>query len=167
MKIKAFTLVEVMIVIALLGILAAVILPTMYGHTISARESAVKDCLMTMRTQIQLYKMEHNGIPPGYVNGIGVSSLMLEPQLTGTTAVTGQASTNKVPTALFPYGPYIKRLPENPFNHRKDISYVNVATAFADAVDGTTCGWLYKRETAEFVINLTGKDSKGAYFYDY
>jgi general secretion pathway protein G len=167
MKKEAFSLVEVMIVIALLGILAAVILPTMYGHTVSARESAVKDCLMTVRTQIQLYKMEHNGVPPGYVDGNPNSVLLLELQLTATTTSTGSPSPSKVPTAPYLYGPYIQKLPENSFNQRTDIAYVNVATAFSDAVDGTTCGWLYKRETGEFVINWTGKDSKGVYFYDY
>lgn len=167
MKIKAFTLVEVMIVVALLGILAAVIVPTMQGHTVSARESAVKDCLMTMRTQIEIYKMEHNGVPPGYVNGNPTTVLTLEKQFVGTTMLTGLASANNVPSALFPYGPYVKNLPENPFNHRTEISYVGAATPFSDAVDGTTCGWLYKRETAEFVVNCTGTDSAGVNFYDY
>ena len=167
MKIKAFTLVEVMIVVALLGILAAVILPTMHGHTVSARESAVKECLMTMRTQIELYKMHHKGVPPGYVNGSTASSILLQHQFTATTAIDGAVSTSKTPTSNYPYGPYIKKLPENPFNHRTDIAYVGAATAFSDAVDGTTCGWLYKRETGEFVINWTGTDSKGVNFYDY
>jgi general secretion pathway protein G len=167
MKKQSFTLVEVMIVIALLGILAAVILPTLHGHTVSARESAVKDCLMTIRTQIELYKMEHNGVPPGYVDGSPTTVITLKKQFVGTTMLGGMASDNKVPSALFPYGPYIQKLPENPFNHRTEISYVGAATPFADAVDGTTCGWLYKRETGEFVINWTGKDSKGVYFYDY
>ena len=167
MKKKAFTLVEVMIVIALLGILAAVILPSMHGHTVGARESAVKDCLMTMRTQIQLYKMEHNGLPPGYVNDITAAPSLLGYQFTATTTVTGLVSMSKVPSAPYLYGPYIQKLPENPFNQRTDIAYINVATSFADAVDGATCGWLYKRETAEFVINWTGKDSKGVKFYDY
>ena len=52
MKKSAFTLYEVMIVIVLLGILVAIVVPTLQGQTTNARESAVKDCLMTMRTQI-------------------------------------------------------------------------------------------------------------------
>ncbi len=167
MKIKGFTLVEVMIVIALLGILAAVIVPTLQGHTVSARESAVKDCLMTIRTQIEFYRMQHDGITLGYIGSNPISVLLLELQLTATTTSTGSPSPSKVPAAPFLYGPYIRKLPENPFNNRTDIAYVNVATAFSDAVDGTTCGWLYKKETAEFVVNWTGTDSKGVNFYDY
>lgn len=164
---KAFTLYEVVIVVVLLGILAAIIVPTLQGHTTSARESAVKNCLMTMRTQIQLYKMEHNGVPPGYANGNPVGELFLEYQLIATTTETGAISTSKIPSATYPYGPYIKRLPENPFNNLKNIAYVDLATSFADSVDGTSSGWLYKKETAEFVVNWTGTDSKGVNFYDY
>ena len=167
MKIKAFTLVEILIVVTILGILAAVVLPTLQGHTVSARESAVKDSLRTMRTQIEFYKMEHDGVPPGYVNGEGVPESFLLLHFTGTTMVTGHASPNKVPTAPFLYGPYIRKLPENPYNNLSTIIYVAEATAFSDAVDGTSSGWLYKKETAEFKINWTGIDSEGINFYDY
>ncbi len=167
MKIKAFTLVEILIVVTILGILAAVVLPTLQGHTVSARESVVKDCLRTMRTQIEFYKMDHDGVPPGYVNGEGVPESFLPLHFTGTTTVTGQASPNKVPTAPFLYGPYVKKLPENPYNKLSTIIYVAEATAFSDAVDGTSSGWLYKKETADFKINWTGTDSEGINFYDY
>lgn len=167
MKIKAFTLVEILIVVTILGILAAVVLPTLQGHTANARESSAKDSLRTMRTQIEFYKMEHDGVPPGYINGAGAFEAFLPLQFTGTTTVTGQASTNKVPTTPFLYGPYIRKLPENPFNNLTNIAYVDQATSFADAVDGTTSGWLYKKETADFVINWTGTDSEGVNFYDY
>jgi general secretion pathway protein G len=167
MKVRAFTLYELMIVVVLLGILAAIIAPTLQGHTTSARESAVKECLMTMRTQIELYKIEHNGVPPGYVNGSPAPQAFLELQFIGTTTLTGQASPSKVPSAPYLYGPYVKKLPVNPFNNLSDIAYVDLATSFADEVDGTTSGWLYKKETAEFVINWPGTDSKGVNFYDY
>ena len=78
MKIKAFTLVEILIVVTILGILAAVVLPTFQGQTAIARESSVKDSLSTMRTQIEFYKMEHDGVPPGYANGNPVGEMLLE-----------------------------------------------------------------------------------------
>ncbi|MHC4642177.1 MAG: type IV pilin protein [Planctomycetota bacterium] len=167
MKIKAFTLYEVVVVVVLLGILAAILVPTLQGHTMSARESAVKDCLMTMRTQIQLYKMEHDGFLPGYVNGAGAPTATLQLQFIGTTTVLGLASPSKVPSAPFIYGPYVMKLPENPFNNRTDIKYVPEGTDFSFAVNSSTSGWLYKKETGEFVINWHGTDSKGEYIYEY
>jgi general secretion pathway protein G len=167
MKRRAFTLVEVIIVVTILGILAAVVIPTFQGQTTSARESAAKDSLKTMRTQVELYKLQHDGIPPGYVNGSGVPTALLQLQFTATTTVTGAASTSTVPTAPYLYGPYIKKLPENPFNNLTNITYVAEATDFSAAVDGTSSGWLYKKETGEIRINWTGTDQKGENFYDY
>jgi general secretion pathway protein G len=167
MKRKAFTLVEVLIVITILGILAAVVIPTFQGQATSARESAAKDSLKTMRIQIELYKLQHNGVPPGYVNGAAAPTATLQLQFIGTTTVMGLASPSKIPTSPFLYGPYIKKLPINPFNNKSNITYVAVGTAFSAAVNGTSGGWLYKKETAEFVINWPGTDSAGVNFYDY
>ncbi|MHC4308667.1 MAG: type II secretion system protein [Planctomycetota bacterium] len=164
---EAFTLVEILIVVAILGILAAVVLPTLQGQTASARESTAQDILRTMRTQIEFYKIEHDGIPPGYVNGVDAPEVTLQLQFTGTTTETGAASSSTAPSAPYLYGPYIRKLPENPFNNLSTVAYVDEATAFADAVDGTSSGWLYKKETGEFVINWTGTDSEGINFYDY
>jgi len=167
MKRRAFTFIEVIMVVVILGILAAVVLPTFQGQTAIARESSAKDSLSTMRTQIEFYKIEHDGVPPGYVNGFSAPTSILRLQFIGTTSVTGMASSSKVPSATYPYGPYVRELPENPYNNLSTIIYVAEATAFSDAVDGTSSGWLYKKETGEFVINWTGTDQQGVNFYDY
>lgn len=164
---KAFTLVEILIVVTILGILAAVVLPTLQGHTASARESSAKDSLRTMRTQIEMYKLQHDGVQPGYANGVTVSTADLRLQFVGTTSVTGAASSSKVPSAAYPCGPYLRELPENPFNNLSTITYVPETSSFADAVDGTSSGWLYRNITGEFKINWTGSDSEGVNFYDY
>jgi len=167
MKEKAFTLVEVILVVTILGILGALVLPTFQGHIAKARESASKDSIRVMRNQIELYKFQHKGIPPGYLNGSTVPTAHLELQFTGTSTDTGAVSPSTVPTDPYLYGPYIKKLPENPYNHLTNIAYVLEATAFSAAVDGTSSGWLYKKETGEFKINWTGTDSEGTAFYDY
>ncbi len=167
MKKKAFTLVEVILVVTILGILAALVLPTFQGHIVTARESTAKDSLRTMRIQIELYKWQHGGSLPGYVNGAGAPTATLQLQFIGTTALTGLASPNTVPSDPFLYGPYVMKLPENPFNDLSNIAYVAEATAFSAAVDGTSSGWLYKKETGEFRINWTGNDSQGLAFIDY
>jgi len=167
MKKKGFTLVELIIVVTILGILAAIVLPTFQGNVAQARESSAKSDLMTMRNQIEMYKLQHNGTPPGYVNGAGAPIATMVLQLIGTTAVTGHTSPSTIPSDPFLYGPYVKKIPPNPFNKLSDIAYVAEATLFSAAVDGTSSGWLYKKETAEIVMNWTGTDSEGVNFYDY
>ena len=167
MKEKAFTLVEVILVVTILGILAALVLPTFQGHIVKARESAAKDNLRVMRNQIELYKLQHKGIPPGYINGAPLPESLLQLQFIRTTDEAGVASLSTVPSDPFIYGPYLKKLPENPFNKQWSIVYVPEATDFSAAVDGTSSGWLYKKETGEFKINWTGIDSDGTAFYDY
>jgi general secretion pathway protein G len=167
MKNKGFTLVEILLVVTILGILAAMVLPTFQGNVATAKESASKSNLMTMRTQVELYKLQHNGFPPGYVNGAGADISAVPVQLIGTTTIAGLPSANTVPSDPFLYGPYLKKIPENPFNGLNTIIYVAEATAFSTAVDGSSSGWLYKKETAEVVLNWTGTDKKGVAFYDY
>jgi len=167
MKEKAFTLVEVILVVTVLGILGALVLPTFQGHIAKAREPAAKDNLRVIRNQIELYKLQHKGIPPGYVNGSGAPTALLELQFTATTTETGAVSPSIVPAEPFVNGPYIRKLPENPYNKLSNIVCVPEATAFSAAVDGTSSGWLYKKETGEFKINWTGTDSEGTAFYDY
>ena len=167
MKKKGFTLVELIIVITILGIMAAIVIPTFQGNVATAKESASKTNLMTIRTQLELYKLQHNGYPPGYVNGAGAPVATVQLQLIGTTTVTGQASPSTVPSAPFLYGPYLKKIPQNPYNKLSTIAYVADATAFSAAVDGTSSGWLYKKETGEIVMNWTGTDSEGTAYYNY
>ena len=61
----------------------------------------------------------------------------------------------------------MKKIPENPFNGLNTIAYVAEATAFSTVADGSSSGWLYKKETGEVVLNWTGTDKKGVAYYDY
>jgi len=119
----AFTLIEMLIVIMILGILAMVIIPQISTSTDDAKLSTLKTNLSSMRNAVELYYAQHNSAYPGAGsttnNPTGVGSEpedIMVAQLTRYTDVGGNISNSK--TAVFKYGPYIKgtALPKNPFN---------------------------------------------------
>ena len=167
MKKKGFSLVEIILVVTLLGILAAIVVPSFQDHTTNAKESSVKSNLKTIRSQLEIYKLHHGGLPPGYVNAAEAPITTLVLQLTATSSVTGAVSASKIPADPYLYGPYLKKIPENPYNGLNTITYVSGGTEFSAAADGTSSGWLYKKETGEFKVNWTGNDKGGIPFYNY
>ena len=67
---KAFTLVEILIVVVILGILAAIVIPQFTSASEDAQISAVQSQLQTIRNQIELYRVRNNGAtPPCLDNG--------------------------------------------------------------------------------------------------
>jgi prepilin-type N-terminal cleavage/methylation domain-containing protein len=62
---RAFSLVELMIVVAVLGILAAIVVPQFQRHSTQAKEAVAKDSLRLLRGAIELYTARHGGRPTG------------------------------------------------------------------------------------------------------
>lgn len=158
----AFTLVELIIVVSILGILAAIVLPEVQGHTQQARESAAKDNLRLIRNAIEQYKLNHNGVTPGYSNGSPLVAFLIYPQFIEYSNVTGDTTGSK--TGAYIHGPYISEIPENPFNGK--TTFELVTTTFPDPFTGTT-GWYYKASTGEIRLNYPGTDSKGTAYSSY
>jgi type II secretion system protein G len=147
---KAFTLVELLIVVAILGILAAVVVPNIQNHVQHAKESAAKTNLFQLREAIGRYAAEHNDVPPGYPdnNAIGTpSSSRLYRQLTNNSK-------------------YLSGIPENPFNKKTSISIISNSDNFPISPDNTT-GWIYQPSQRIIKINTTGVDLSGCAYYDY
>src|SRR6185295_7253169 len=65
----AFTLIEILIVVVILGILATIVVPQFSNASINAKENTLKDELRYLRTQIVVYKAQHHDIAPGYPGG--------------------------------------------------------------------------------------------------
>jgi len=61
---KGFTLVEILIVVVILGILAAIVIPQFTNASTEAKVSNLKSNLQTVRAQLELYKLRNNDTPP-------------------------------------------------------------------------------------------------------
>src|SRR5437870_226986 len=89
---RGFSLVEILIVVVVMGILAAVILPQFGNSGETARHAATTQYLQSIRQQIDLYRNQHLGKYPG-VAGADPDIVLVE-QLTLPTNVSGERSPN-------------------------------------------------------------------------
>ena len=118
---KGFTLVEILIVVIILGILAAIVIPQFTSASEDARKSSLQSQLQTLRSQVELYKLQHRD---SYPTSDGTATGTWDwTKLTGKTDDTGAAS-----TAATAVGPYLQQVPLN--------SLTNSSTVAATAAAG-------------------------------
>lgn len=147
MKRTGFTLVEILIVVIILGILAAIVVPQFTDASNQARLSSVQSDLQTARGQIELYKMQHSGNSPEDQSLTGAAGFWA--QMIGQTDIDGVLAPNSE------YGPYLQMAPTNPFqvqngNPGNDVTYNG---ANADA------GWSFDTTTGK--LTAQGTDGSG------
>ena len=164
MKAKGFTLVEILIVVVILGILAAIVIPQFTEASTEAKESRLCTDLQTMRSQIELYKAQHNDRLPGSetaASPIGsVGNATLIQALTGYTDVNGNVQAAPGPNI---YGPYMQKIPTNGFNNLSTVSF-NAATPAGQA--GTNgFGWNLEPATGKFQADDNQLCSDGVTFH--
>jgi general secretion pathway protein G len=141
---RGFTLVEILIVVVILGILAAIVIPQFTEASTEAKLSSLCSDLQTVRSQIELYKVQHNDAMPGTVAGVTfVQALTEKTDLAGTMAGTDD------------YGPYLQQMPKNPFT---DTATVEVEAADT-GLGGGNCGWHFNTATGNFRADDTAHDA--------
>jgi len=66
-KRRGFTLIEILIVVVILGILAAIVVPQFTNASQEATASSIRSQLQTLRGQIELYRVRNGGtLPAGF-----------------------------------------------------------------------------------------------------
>jgi len=146
---RGFSLIEILIAVAILGILAAIIMPEVQAHATQAKEAAAKENLRIYREAIERYAIDHNGVPPSYPGN--------DTTLTPNFLQFGSQLKN---------GGYISALAKNPFNGIVSVRIIKNGELFPAAPSGVN-GWIYKPETKEFRIDLIGTDSQGNPYWGY
>jgi prepilin-type N-terminal cleavage/methylation domain-containing protein len=164
---RAFTLVEILIVVVLIGVMAAIVLPTVTKSGLAARESALVSDLSLLRRFVLIYKSQHQEVSPGYPNGDTAATPtgdVFTAQATLSTNMGGR--TAPVGTAGYKCGPYLSRIPANPLNNLDTVEMVANGDAFPATTDGSH-GWIFKPATGEIRPDNAGTDDRGKAYCDY
>jgi general secretion pathway protein G len=72
-----FTLIEVLLVLAILGVIAAMVIPNLLGRQKQANIDATKLSISGLENALKLYAVDHNGDYP--TTGEGIQALLVAP----------------------------------------------------------------------------------------
>jgi general secretion pathway protein G len=124
---RGFSLVELVIVILILGILAAVAAPRMFDTATSAKENGTRRSLTVVRNAIELYRAQNGVLPPAANQTELKTSLASMLQGSFPRAEVGAATNQN--------------------------DNVRIATGNTTIVASGTEGWAYNSTTGQFVVN--------------
>ena len=127
---KGFTLIEILIVVIILGILAAIVIPQFTSASTEARQGNLKSQLQTLRSQIALYKLQHLDTPPAQ------ATATFWDQLTKFSDDAGNVNATK--TTVFKYGPYYETPVVNPLTNSSVVGSAAGDANTGCAYDGAT-----------------------------
>jgi general secretion pathway protein G len=105
MRSRGFTLIEVLVVVAILGILAAIVVPRIMDRPDEAKRTAARADVAAIVSTLKMYRLD-NGNYPTTDQGLG--------------ALVQRPTTNPVPGN---WRPYLERLPKDPWG--SDYQYLS------------------------------------------
>ena len=120
-----FTLIELMVVLVIIGLLAALIVPNVLDRADDARVTAAKTDISNLMQALKLYKLDNQRFPTGEQ---------------GLQALVAKPTTSPVPMN---WKPYLEKLPMDPWG--KPYQYVNpgvkgAVDVFSFGADGQSGG---------------------------
>jgi len=134
-KFQGFTLVEILIVVVIMAVLAAVVIPQFTGSTDDAKRSTAEFNIGVVRSVVQTFRAHHAGVKPAFPTGATtIDALLKETNAAGTVAVGGG------------FGPYLVAMPDNPFTGVATVKAVatpGTSPVAGDVTANDAGGWIY------------------------
>ena len=146
---RGFTLVEILIVVVILGILAAIVVPQFTQASTEAKVSSSLSSLQSLRSQVELYKIQHNDNPPALALFEECMTLCSNATASDAGDYVARTADNKT---THPYGPYMQVIPVNPWNNSRTVA----AAAAADN------GWIYNDVNGSVYLDVSDVTDAGA-----
>lgn len=114
-----FTLVEILIVVTILGILAAIVIPQFASAADESRQSSMEQTVHRIRQQIEIYAAQHGGDYP-------TSATTFVDQMTNPTDLHGTVGNV---AGVHRFGPYIRDMPTNPYTGENTVGSGGIGTS--------------------------------------
>src|SRR2546430_15363585 len=105
---KGFTLIEILIVVIILGILAAIVIPQFSSASGDARKSSLATTVQSLKSQVALYRLQHNDTLPAVASFWTLMTTKTD--AAGAAYVAGTSGSG-------PFGPYMQDVPKNALNN--------------------------------------------------
>ena len=147
---SGFTLIEILIVVIILGILAAIVIPQFSSASNDARKSSLASTAQTLRSQVALYRLQHNDVLPDQANFWTLMTTKTD--ALGAAYVAGTSTTG-------PFGPYMQSTPVNPL--AGGAAWQSDVGDGVAGKQGTAVGFVYDYNKGNGSGNVWGTDSTG------